>query len=87
MQTRIKKWGKSAAVRLPANILAREGLSVHSPINLEVKDGKIIIETVVESEKCLKLPFTEESLLQDLNAYKAHADELATPISEELIDS
>lgn len=86
MQTQIKKWGKSAAVRIPVNILARAGLSLHSPINIEVKDGKIIIEPALKSKKCFKLPFTEEVLLQDLTAYKAHADELETPRSEELVD-
>lgn len=86
MQTQINKWGNSAAVRIPANMLASMGLTVHSLINLEVKSGKIIIEPILESKKRLKLPFTEDALLHDLNPHTAHADELATPISKEFID-
>lgn len=73
-------------MRIPASILSDMGLSVNSNITIEVKDGKIIIEPVKPSQKSLKLPFTEDALLQDLNAYTAHADELATPISVELGD-
>jgi antitoxin MazE len=86
MQSQINKWGNSAAVRIPAGMLASMGLSVNSSINIEVKDGKIIIEPVKAARKRLKLPFTEDALLQGLNAYAAHADELATPIPPELGD-
>lgn len=86
MQSQINKWGNSAAVRIPANMLASMGLSVNSNINIEVKDGKIIIEPAKEPKKRLKLPFTEDALLQNLNAYTAHADEVATPTTSELGD-
>jgi antitoxin MazE len=86
MQSQINKWGNSAAVRIPASILSSMGLAVNSHITIEVKDGKIIIEPVKPSQKSLKLPFTEKALLQNLNAYTAHADELATPINMELGD-
>ncbi|MDF1584478.1 MAG: AbrB/MazE/SpoVT family DNA-binding domain-containing protein [Methyloprofundus sp.] len=86
MQSQINKWGNSTAVRIPASILSGMGLSVNSHITIEVKDGKIIIEPIKPLQKNLKLPFTEEALLQNLNAYTAHADKLATPISVELGD-
>lgn len=86
MQSQINKWGNSAAVRIPANILSSTGLSVNSSINIEVKDGRIIIEPAQQATKKLKLPFSEQALLQDLNAYTAHTDEVATPINVELGD-
>lgn len=86
MQSQINKWGNSAAVRIPASMLASMGLTVNSHVNIDILDGKIVIEPVKESKKRLKLPFTEEALLKDLNAYTAHADEVASPIGAEFGD-
>jgi len=84
MQSQINKWGNSAAVRIPANILADIGLSIHSNINIEVRDGRIIIEPANPILKSFKLPFSESALLEGLNAHTAHADEVTTPLSAEL---
>lgn len=86
MQSKINKWGNSAAVRIPSSMLANMGLAVNSHITIEVKEGKIIIEPVKPAAKNLKLPFTEEDLLEGLGAYTAHADELAMPAGTELGD-
>jgi len=87
MQTEIKRWGNSAAVRLSSKILAAASLGVNSPITIEVKGKKIIIEPVVEkTNKRLKLPFSESMLLADLTPVTVHADELAAVTSVELGD-
>jgi antitoxin MazE len=87
MQTEIKRWGNSAAVRLSSKILAAASLGVNSPITIEVKGKKIIIEPVVEkANKRLKLPFSESMLLADLTPVTVHADELAAVTSVELGD-
>ena len=86
MQSQINKWGNSAAVRIPANMLASMGLKVNSQVTIEVLDGKIVIEPIRAQQKRLKLPFSEEALLKDLNAYTAHADEMAVPNKTELGD-
>ena len=44
METEIKRWGNSAAVRLPAKVLAKAGLEVNSSIKIEVLDGEIVIK-------------------------------------------
>lgn len=77
MQALINKWGNSAAVRIPASILADTGLSVHSTITIEVREGKIIIAPAASAQPRVDLPFSEEELLQGMTAYTAHADELA----------
>lgn len=46
MHTEIKKWGNSAVVRLPANLLAELSLSVGSPIELKHEAGHLIIEPI-----------------------------------------
>ncbi len=86
METQIKQWGNSAAIRIPANILSDTNLSVHSPINIEVKGNRIVIEAVTRTPKRLKLPFTEQALLKGLDAHTAHADEIAAPLATEFGD-
>ena len=87
MQTEIKRWGNSAAVRLPSKILAAASLEVNSPISLKVKGKKIIIEPISRQlEKRLDLPFSEAMLLAGLTPETAHADELATVTAVELGD-
>ena len=49
MQTEIKKWGNSAAVRLPAKALAQAGLDISSSIEIVVLDGEIILKPVKQS--------------------------------------
>ena len=78
MLSEIKKWGNSAAIRLPSKVLAAAGLDTGVPITIEVEGNKVIIEAVVgKPKKRLKLPFTERQLLSGLNEHTAHADELA----------
>ena len=84
MQSEIKRWGNSAAVRLSSKVLAQSHLNISSPINIEVKEGKIIIESAQKPASRIRLPFSEKDLLRGLNAHTAHADELATPTDEEL---
>ena len=48
MRSEIKRWGNSAAVRLPSKILAASRLEVSSAISMVVKGNKIIIEAVKE---------------------------------------
>ena len=87
MQSKIKRWGNSAAVRLPSKMLAAARLDVSSAISMVVKGNKIIIEAVKEPQlKRLKLPFSEASLIADLSPETAHSDELALPSDKELGD-
>lgn len=86
MLTEIKRWGNSAAVRLSTRVLAQAQLDVSSPISISVKAGKIVIEAAQETPRKVNLPFSEADLLKGLNAYSAHADELALPSAIEMGD-
>jgi antitoxin MazE len=87
MRSEIKRWGNSAAIRLPARILAEAKLDVDSPVSMVVKGKKIIIEATGEpSRKRLSLPFSEADLVRGLDAGTAHADELAHPTGKEIGD-
>ena len=86
MQNEIKRRGNSAAVRLPSKILAQTKLDVSSPISINVKAGKIVIEAVQKSQRKVNLPFSEADLLEGLDSYGAHADEIAQPSANEMGD-
>ncbi|WP_339857568.1 MazF family transcriptional regulator [Thalassospira alkalitolerans] len=83
MQSEIKRWGNSAAVRLSSKILAQARLDVASPISIDVKAGKIIIEAARTTTRKVNLPFSEAELLVGLDAHGAHEDELAQPSAAE----
>ncbi|MCG5499205.1 MULTISPECIES: AbrB/MazE/SpoVT family DNA-binding domain-containing protein [Ectothiorhodospira] len=86
MQSQIKRWGNSAAVRLSSKILAQAKLDISSPITIDVKAGKIVIEAAEKAPRKVNLPFSEAELLKGLDAHGAHADELARPSSAEVGD-
>ncbi|PFG52303.1 antitoxin MazE [Marinobacter sp. LV10R520-4] len=84
MQSEVKRWGNSAAVRLSSKILAQARLDVSSPIRIDVKAGKIVIEAVEKASHKINLPFSEADLLVGLDAHGAHADEIAEPSAAEM---
>lgn len=43
MQTIVKKWGNSAAVRIPASIMEALRLRVDEPVDVRAEDGQIVI--------------------------------------------
>lgn len=46
MTTTIQKWGNSLALRIPKTVARDVPLKNGSPVNLVVRDGKVIIELV-----------------------------------------
>ena len=85
MRTEIKKWGNSAAIRLPAKVLAEAQLEVNRSISMIVKDRKIIIEAAQEPGGArLALPYSEQDLVSELTPENAHSELLAEPIDDEL---
>ncbi len=54
MRAQVKRWGNSAVVRIPKPLLQGAGLSVESPIDINVVDGRIVVEPVKEPEYCLE---------------------------------
>lgn len=39
----VKKWGNSAAVRIPAPILQAAGIRLEQPVDVRAEDGRIVI--------------------------------------------
>ncbi|MGH8183699.1 MAG: AbrB/MazE/SpoVT family DNA-binding domain-containing protein [Rhodanobacteraceae bacterium] len=46
MQVTVKKWGNSAAVRIPATVLQSARLSLDDVVTVRDEDGRIVIEPV-----------------------------------------
>jgi len=44
MEGVIKKWGNSAAVRIPAGVLADANIAVDEPVDVREERGRIVIE-------------------------------------------
>ena len=46
MRLQVKKWGNSAAVRIPASIMAAARLEIDQTVDIREDDGRIVIEPV-----------------------------------------
>ncbi len=46
MRATVKKWGNSAAVRIPVSVLEGAKLNVEDPVDVRDEDGRIVIEPV-----------------------------------------
>jgi antitoxin MazE len=81
MRSEIKRWGNSAAVRLPRKLLNEARLEVDSAVTMKVEKNRIVIEALDQAVPGrLRLPFSEAELVAGLNAQTAHADELPGPL-------
>jgi antitoxin MazE len=71
METRLKKWGNSLALRIPKSLAAEAGLRYDSPVELSLMDGKLIIAPMTTPELSL------DSLLMQVTKDNLH-DEVDT---------
>jgi antitoxin MazE len=46
MTVTIKKWGNSAAIRIPAAVLEATRLRLDEPVEIRVDEGRIVIEPI-----------------------------------------
>ena len=56
MRTSVKKWGNSAAVRIPAALLEATKVQLDEEVDIHEEAGRIVIEPV--REKSYKLEFS-----------------------------
>ncbi|MCB8881819.1 AbrB/MazE/SpoVT family DNA-binding domain-containing protein [Acidisoma cellulosilytica] len=62
MKVLVKKWGNSAAVRIPAPVMAAMSLQLDQIVDVREEEGRIIIEPVPQSAVTL------DSLLDQITA-------------------
>jgi antitoxin MazE len=49
MKTRVQKWGNSLAVRIPQHFVREAGLEYNASVEMNVEDGKLVIQKSAES--------------------------------------
>ncbi len=53
MRVAVKKWGNSAAVRIPASVMAATNITLNQEVSVREQDGMIVIEPVRRKVKLL----------------------------------
>ncbi len=77
IESEIKKWGNSLALRITGVMADLPKLSNGTKVVIEVNEESLLIKRANKPLKKLKLPYTEQFLLEGMTPYTAHADELA----------
>jgi antitoxin MazE len=67
MEVIVKKWGNSAAVRIPASVMAAAHVALEQSVEVREEQGRIVIEPI--RQKSYKL----EDLLGGISAKNLHA--------------
>lgn len=78
MNHHVRKWGNSAAVRIPASTLAAAGLAPNDPIDVREENGRIVIE------RARPEPVTLEWLLEGITPDNLHEEvDFGPPVGKE----
>lgn len=78
METRVKKWGNSLALRIPKPLAAEVGLEDDSLVELSLVDGALVITPAVEPELRLEdllAQVTQENLYGEVETGPAVGNE------------
>jgi len=68
MQVSVKKWGNSAAVRIPLPVLVASRLSLEQTVDVSVENGRIIMEPVKQDAlHSLIAAITPENVHQEMS--------------------
>jgi antitoxin MazE len=80
MEAIIKKWGNSAAVRIPAAVLAAANLALGQTVEVRAENGQVIIEPVANWN------FDIDKLLADITPENVHVPvDFDQPIGREML--
>lgn len=79
MGVHIRKWGNSAAVRLPASALAAAGIAIDDAVEVREEDGRIVIE------RAKPKTITLEWLLEGITPGNVHPEtDWGSPVGREI---
>lgn len=67
METKIKKWGNSLAVRIPKIIAEEMAVHAESPVEMELVEGRLVIRRLEEKDVTLA------ALLNEVTEKNRHA--------------
>jgi antitoxin MazE len=79
MKATVRKWGNSAAVRIPSSVLRASRLNLNEPIDVREEAGRIVIEPL--RQKVYNLA----DLLKGITAKNQHAAvDFGAPVGKEV---
>lgn len=79
MEIIVKKWGNSAAVRIPASVMAAAHVVLDQPVKVREEQGRIVIEPVRRKEYKL------DELLGGITAKNQHKPvDTGAPVGKEI---
>jgi len=67
MEVIVKKWGNSAAVRIPAAVMATAKLALEQPVDVRAENGRVVIEPIKKTE------FDIRELIKGISKENGHA--------------
>ena len=80
MQTIIKKWGNSPALRLNTAVMKSAHLNIDQLVSVKVQKGRIVIEPMTKQEYPL------DELLSGITAKNLHGEvDFGGPVGKELL--
>jgi antitoxin MazE len=80
MDTVIRKWGNSLAVRLPMSVINEAHFNPEQKVSIRAQDGLIIIEPVG------KVEYTLDELVAGITAKNRHAEaDFGAPVGKEIL--
>jgi len=80
MRATVRKWGNSAAVRMPATVMTEAKLEIDQPVDVRVEDGRVVIEPVATPE------FTLDALLAGVTRDNLHDEQdFGSPVGRETL--
>jgi antitoxin MazE len=78
MKATVRKWGNSAAVRIPASVLEATRLNLDEDVDVREEAGRIVIEPVRQKM------FVLEDLLKGINSKNQHKSiDFGPPLGKE----
>ena len=66
MKAKIRKWGNSAAVRIPAGVLTSARIELNEVVEIREETGRIVIEPILQKTYDL------DALLKGINTKNLH---------------
>ena len=79
MKVIVKKWGNSAAVRIPAAVMETARLSLEQPVDVRAEDGRVVIEPVKRNE------YDIEKLIKGITEENCHSPvDFGKPVGREV---
>lgn len=80
MRATVRKWGNSAAVRVPAAVMEEARLAIDQAVDIRVEQGRIIIEPIAPPE------FSLDRMLAEITPENLHEEvSFGPPVGREAL--